>query len=236
MIKEALEYIVELGKPELKDVGGKIYSDRQMKPVCPVPYAEPVRMTTLTGFVHYIRSGIDTMKGRMIIQVAAPDRVLLFSQLDNDRKREYVAEVTAMLPEFKFGKFHDQESFCISLQSKFVNNKDRGLLLKFGGTVEAGTVAEYGDDGVSQKATVKTGIASKSDAIVPNPVKLAPFRTFTEVSQPESDFIFRMKDGEVIYCALFEADGGAWKNEAMNTVREWLIKNLEGMEGFTVIS
>lgn len=47
-----------------------------------------------------------------------------------------------------------------------------GKAVKFAGTVESGTLAEYGDDGVTQKATVKTGIASKGDAIVPNPVKL----------------------------------------------------------------
>ena len=37
-------------------------------------------------------------------------------------------------------------------------------------TVKDGTVAQYGDDGVTQKATVKTGLTSKADAVVPNPV------------------------------------------------------------------
>ena len=51
--------------------------------------------------------------------------------------------------------------------------------------MENKTVANYGDDGVSQKATITKGIAGKEDVIVPNPVTLRPYRTFLEVEQPE---------------------------------------------------
>ena len=149
--------------------------------------------------------------------------------------------VKAMVPDFNFNHFMDQEKFCINLQSKFIDDPDtdRALLLKFAGTVEAGTVAEYGDDGVTQKATVKTGIASKGDAIVPNPAKLRPYRTFLEVEQPVSEFIFRMKQDkcEGITCAIFEADGGAWKVAAMKSIKDYLQFELEDYkEQFTVIS
>ena len=137
----------------------------------------------------------------------------------------------------EFGTFDNHESFCIALQSKFVDNEDRKLLLKFAGTVQDGTVTEYGDDGISQKATVKTGLSSKSDAIVPNPVILKPFRTFLEVDQPESAFIFRMKNGNYgVQCALFEADGGAWKIEAMKNIKEYLQEELKEVEDLVVIS
>ena len=126
------------------------------------------------------------------------------------------------------------------MQSKFLDDPDtdRELLLKFAGTVEQGSVTEYGDDGVTQKATVKQGIASKTDAIVPNPVRLRPYRTFIEVEQPVSDFIFRMKDSSHgITCALFEADGGAWKNAAMRNVKEYLEFELADFKDqFIVIS
>ena len=106
----------------------------------------------------------------------------MYSCLADNRDREYLVTAKAMVPDFVFNHFMDQEKFCINLQSKFIDDPetDRALLLKFAGTVEAGTVAEYGDDGVTQKATVKTGIASKGDAIVPNPVRLRPYRTFLE--------------------------------------------------------
>ena len=122
------------------------------------------------------------------------------------------------------------------MQSKFVPNEDRELLLKFAGTVEAGTVAQYGDDGVTQKATIKTGLTSKGEALIPNPVVLRPYRTFLEVKQPESAFIFRMREGHGVECAIFEADGGAWQIEAMQNVKAYLEKELKGMKRFTVIA
>lgn len=80
--------------------------------------------------------------------------------------------------------------------------------------------------------------ASKADAVVPSPVRLKPYRTFTEVDQPESNFVFRMKEDkyEGVQCALFEADGGAWKLHAMESIQEYLEEQLEGVEGFTIIS
>ena len=143
----------------------------------------------------------------------------------------------ALLPSFGFNQFMDQERFCIALQSKFIKNDDRDLLLKFAGTVESGTVAQYGDDGVTQKATIKTGLASKGEAILPNPVKLKPFRTFLEIDQPESDFIFRMREGRGdVECAIFEADGGAWQIKAMQNIKDYLLGALEDMPQFTVIA
>ena len=174
----------------------------------------------------------------MIIHVESPTVVSLYSCLDLDRGREYIASVYAELPSFSFGKFIEHERFLIGVQSTFISNNDKELLLKFAGTVEGVTIADYGDDGVSQKATVKTGLASKSDAIIPSPVTLKPYRTFTEVEQPESQFVFRMKEDKYdgVQCALFEADGGAWRLNAMTNIKEYLEHELNDLEQFTVIA
>ena len=214
MIKEALQYLVELGKAEEHTINGDTYSDKPLHRIdMYIPKANAIEMHTLTSLVDYIKSDVDEMSKKMIVEVASPTKVNLYSQLDYNRDREKLVSVSARVPEFSFNNFMDQEKFCINLQSKFIDDPqtDRSLILKFAGTVEAGTVAEYGDDGITQKATVKTGIASKGDAIVPNPVKLRPYRTFLEVEQPISEFIFRMKQDKYdgINCAIFEADGGA---------------------------
>ena len=172
----------------------------------------------------------------MIVAVESPTTVRLYSQLDDNRDREYMMVAEALLPSFGFNQFMGQESFCINLQTKFIQNEDRDLLLKFAGTVETGTVAQYGDDGVSQKATIKTGLASKGEAIIPNPVRLKPYRTFLEVDQPASDFIFRMREGHGVECAIFEADGGAWQIGAMQKIKVYLQEELEDMPQFTVIA
>lgn len=239
-IKEALEYIVGMRKPEIVEVNGESYTDKELTRIIHNPKADEIKMSTLTSLVEYIKSNIDEMEEKMIVHVVSPTDIHLYSSLDWDRRREYMVHVSHSVPQFDFGEFIEHEIFCINIQSKFVKDDetDRELILKFAGTVEDGTVAQYGDDGVAQKATVKTGISSKTDAVVPNPVRLRPYRTFPEVEQPASDFIFRMKSDKYngIQCAVFEADGGAWKNEAMENIKKYLRAELTGLERFTVIS
>ena len=246
-LKDALQYIVELGEAKVKDVvlpDGTVqtYSDKPLKMLLKhLPMAEaPLKMSTLTSLVEYIKGNIDSMSDKMIVQIVDPETVVLVSQLNEERQREKLAVVNATIPNFRFNDFINQEEFCINLQSKFIDDEktDKSLLLKFAGTVEAGTVAEYGDDGTTQKATIRTGIASKGEAIVPNPVSLRPFRTFLEVTQPKSDFIFRMKQDKYdgIACAIFEADGGAWKIAATTAIKEYLQRELIGLSQFTIIS
>ena len=180
MIKEALKYIVGMSKPEIIEVDGNYYSDRDLKRISHIPKADAIIMSTLTSLIEYIRSDTDLMYTEMIIHVESPTSVKMYSALNYERTRECMAVVKAELPDFDFNKFMDHEKFLINMQSKFIDTEDKALLLKFAGTVETGTVAQYGDDGVTQKATVKTGIASKSDAIVPAAVNLKPFRPTVE--------------------------------------------------------
>jgi hypothetical protein len=240
MLKSFAQYIVGLSAPIVQQINGETYSDKQLHRIKHIPYAREITMNTLSSLIEYIKSGVDTFSGKMIIHVQSPTQVSMYSALDVERNREAVVEVRANVPEFSFNRFDNHESFVIGVQSKFVNDPatDKALLLKFAGTVEAGSVAEYGDDGISQKATVKTGIASKGDAIIPSPARLKPFRTFVEVEQPISSFIFRMKDDRCggVQCALFEADGGAWKIAAMEAIKAYLVRELEGNDNFIVIS
>ena len=240
MIKKALEYIVGLSSPTIQEIDCETYSDKPLHRISYVPRAKSIEMSTLSSLIDYIKSGVDRFESHMIIHVQSPTCVSMYSALDVEREREYVVEVKANVPAFNFNQFQDHEAFCIGVQSKCIDDPetDKALLLRFAGTVEAGSVAEYGDDGVSQKATVKTGIASKGEALVPSPALLKPFRTFVEVEQPASRFIFRMKEDKYskgIQCALFEADGGAWKLEAMQSITSYLESELENVDGFTVI-
>lgn len=223
MIKKALEYIISLGKAETQEIGSHIYSDKPLNKIADViPKPEIITVHTLTSLVDYIKSKVDNFGDRMILEIEGPERVKFYTGLDYYNEREYVMQASARVPRFEFDNFIGQERFIIGVQSQFVPDENRELLLRFAGTVESGTVANYGDDGVTQKATVKTGIASKSDAIIPSPIRLSPYRTFLEVEQPSSEFIFRMKEQNGIACALFEADGGAWKNEAAQNIKKYL--------------
>lgn len=136
MIKEALQYVVGLSEPKVKEIDGEKYSDKELFRICHNPKAGAIKMTTLRSLVDYICSGTDTMDEKMIIQVASPTKVTLYSQLDLDRKREVLVEVNAELPNVSFNNFIGHEQFIIGVQSKFIPNKDSDLLLKFAGTVE----------------------------------------------------------------------------------------------------
>lgn len=78
--------------------------------------------------------------------------------------------------------------------------------------------------------TARSGIARVEEISVPNPVFLAPFRTFREITQPLSPFVLRMKQGReggLPTVALFEADGGKWKLDAIQFIRDYLEGKIE---------
>lgn len=237
MIEKAIKYIVGLKSPEIKEIGGQTYSDKPLTRIAHNPKAEPITMNTLKSLIEYIKSGMDK-RGGVFVHIVSPTEVKVYSALDDDREREYMVNVTAQVPSFRFNEFIGLEEFCINLQSKFIDSPDRALLLKFAGTVEAGSVARYGDDGITQKATIKTGVASKSDAKVPSPVELTAYRTFVEVDQPSTRYIFRMKQNSAggITCGLFEADGGEWKIDAKTEIHDYLIDELAGEDELVIIS
>lgn len=236
MTRDALQYVVGLKTAEVLDINGGKYVDKNVHRVDKELRASAIQMNTLTSLVDYLKAGVDSMADKMLVQVVSPMKVRVLSMLDADRKREELVDVEAMIPDFEYGRYMGNERFIIALQSKFIDNDDRALLLQFAGTVKDESIAQYGDDGVTQKATIKTGITSVGDAVVPNPVNLRPFRTFIEVEQPESAFVFRMKQGNGVECAIFEADGGAWKNAAMKSIKDYLQFELVELPQFTVIS
>ena len=243
MIKEAINRILELAAPEIIEIDGENYCDRKLTRIDKELRANEICMSTLSSFVAFIQNSGDLNKGKKyIVQVVSPTEVRLISELDADRRRETLAIAGANVPEFDFGRQIPHKQFLINVQSKFCDGdpaeNDKALILKFAGTVKSGTVTDYKDDGVSQKATIKTGVASLSEAEVPSPCVLIPYRTFVEVEQPSSEFIFRLDEGSHgdVTCALYEADGGAWKNEAIKNIAAYLMKELAGNDNITVIS
>lgn len=62
------------------------------------------------------------------------------------------------------------------------------------------------------------------------------YRTFMEIEQPESEFVFRARKADSLpHFALFEADGGAWRIEAMKRIKAYLEENLKDIENVVVL-
>ena len=92
------------------------------------------------------------------------------------------------------------------------------------GSVVQGREAEYTDDGLTQRVTARAGVTRREVVDLPNPVTLRPFRTFMDIEQPASLFVLRLnagQDGEQPTVSLTEADGGAWKNQVIASIKEF---------------
>ena len=234
-VKDALEYVAGLAvgaeKPEQVTINGRTYCTKSLVRYDRPDMAEPIKATTLTSLVDYIKESREELRERMIIQITDPTEVLLYSGLTAERDREMLFKVNALLPRFDFGSEYGQERFLIALQSCFEKNDDRELVSLFAGNVVDTQEAVYSDDGVTQQAVMRTGVANKENVIVPNAVHLVPYRTFIEVGQPGSDFIFRAGKGkdDAPTFKLVSADGGLWKSQALANVKNYLMEALEGI-------
>lgn len=236
MKQEALEYLVNLGQDEevLVETSKGLFSKKRLDRVL-WPTAETLTVSTLTSIVDYIKAEVDPVPAAYLIQVVSPREVKVLTPLNDDKRREEIINARAILPDnIRYDQFLNTEQFNIMLQSGFADVGDKALVLKFTGLIRDEAVKTTGDDGISQAVTIKTGITTVADAQVPNPVTLAPYRTFPEIEQVESEFIFRMQEGP--RAAIFEADGGVWKNKVMKRIKEYLEVELEGFEFVKVIS
>ena len=185
-----------------------------------------MEVNSLSGLVDYMKSEFRSMENdkKLLLHVESPTKVVIYSELDKDRKRESVIEATASLDSFPYGRWQDSEDFIINVLSLIQRDLDADAIRQCASQIRIEGGADLSDNGVSQTVTIKEG-ATLSKAEVPSPAELRPYRTFLEVDQPSSPFVFRInRRGE---CALFEADGGIWKHEAMENVSQYLVNELK---------
>lgn len=232
-LKEAISYLVDLADdardPHVVDINGKTYCDKNLKRYDSEEMASPLTASSLSSLLDYINGKSDELRESMIIHVESPTTVRLLSGLTKERQREKLFYVETNPNGFDFDHYYDQERFIINMQTAFEQTKEVALITTVAGNVENKTVANYGDNGTNQSVTIKQGIAGKEAVEVPNPVVLRPFRTFLEVEQPESKFVFRIgegRDGEPLF-KLVEADGGLWKYDAVRAIKDYIRENLD---------
>lgn len=240
-IKAALEYAVDLNQYGLEIVtaadGTEYYDAHKTKMVelKPKRYPKTLELSTLTSLVDYLKTDLNNMKKqRLIVAVEKNDEVCVWSENDELEHRTLLVDAKARIPELIFGQFMSSEEFNIMLQSNFIDDNDRDTLLEFASALKIESGSEIEDNGVSQVATVKSGVASLAKGKAPNPVLLRPYRTFAEVEQPASQFVFRID--KQARMALFEADGKRWVQEAVGNIAAYLKAELADQEHITVLA
>ncbi len=208
-------------------IDGRDYTDAQLVPVKP-PLEEVLHLNTLAAVVEVAKQRAD----EAVVLVASHREVLVVSKkLDGWRQRARIAKADLSNYEshFPFGQAIDHESFIIALQANFKREPALELLLKVASNLTAEATATSKDDGVSQEVGLRAGVVLQERAALPNPVFLRPFRTFREIEQPASSFVFRAHgggEGKAPGLSLREADGGTWKLEAINGIASFLREKL----------
>ena len=128
----------------------------------------------------------------------------------NDRETILHVSLSNDVEAFPFERFISQESFIIALLTRFEKTDDREILINAVSKMTAYLKVEGEDDGAGMNHGVKSGVNLNGEAEPPKIVTLKPFRTFRQVDQPESPFLFRYKKiDEQPVCAIFEIDGGS---------------------------
>src|SRR5262249_3289717 len=113
------------------------------------------------------------------------------------------------------------------LQTQFFPSQERDSALVLIASVRENTVRDSVDNGYAQQVTASAGVVLVGSQSVPNPIRLRPYRTFREIEQPDSLCKYRLETGdEALKCCLFEADGGAWKRDAVRMVGQSLREQL----------
>lgn len=246
---EGMRYLYELGEKsrdfKAVEIGGRVfvnYGDTaelvEIEPYEP-KVSSNFETFTLSGLVRWLREDLEKhfeQFPRLYVRVEDPSTVTICTPGHGRYTTRFnLAYCRAATPEIRFDRYMSQEDFLIHLQTRFASNLDTGEDVKndydtvaaLAGNVRMENEAQTADDGVSQRVTIKDGVSAVAEAVVKNPFTLLPKRTFEEIAQPASPFVLRIRKGnggpEI---ALYESDGGAWKNEAVKRLGAWLEEQL----------
>lgn len=224
MIEKALQYIMNFRDTEITEHNGLRYSTRQLVQL-PEDKPKLFETKTLASIVDLIvKESSHSSINDLVVHVDSPTVVNVLTTLRGHLDRFTLYSAVAELPRITLGNFMELEAMNIMLKSTFVTSDSLDKLIQLLGNIQEEEVQTTSDDGFSQKVVAKTGIATRSNVVVNPIVRLAPYRTFVEVEQPESQFLLRLQSGPK--AALFEADGGAWRLAARKNIKAYFENEL----------
>lgn len=210
---------------------GKLELIEEPEPLTDYP-PDVFRPFTLDGLVEWLKADTDKFftsdRPAALVVVESPTCVSVYSEIQGPKKERLTyAMCEYNAPRIMLNTYQDAEMLAVNIQTCFVQDECRDTVLRIVNNMKEEQSAQTSDDGISQRVTIKSGVQEVDTTIFKNPAWLRPMRTFTEVKQPVSSFVVRFKEGKL--AALFEADGGKWKTEAVQTVAAYLKEALKGL-------
>jgi hypothetical protein len=244
MIRDAIDKILQLATPNQIKAGDKTFVDKDMHVLTP-PMVAAVRCSTLQGLADLVTAKLEDVApgAELLVQIESPTQVSLVSRKSDGFGRRQVfatAEYPKGCSTFPFGTFQGVEQFIIAVQQSFQRvaiESDSGAMLQdldyviaTASSISAESKVNQDDDGIAQKVSVMSGLVLKTEKQLRPRVNLAPYRTFAEIDQVLSQFIFRAANNNGhITLALFEGDGGRWRLAAVAAIKSWLSTKLTGI-------
>lgn len=229
--REFIEKIEDMTGPKVIETVQGTFSDKHLYRI-ENELADTIVLSSLSGLAEMIKQEMNEYNLPLFVRATSAERVHVFGAIRDDMQRERPFTAEAKFIGFDFNEYISIENMIICLKSRFAPTEDRDYLVQLLGNITDQQSVQTKDDGITQSATVKSGIQLVGEQRIKPIVTLRPYRTFLETKQPESDFLIRLKDGRA---ALFEADGGAWEREAVKNVADKLRELLEDVPNVHII-
>lgn len=229
--REFIEKIEDMTGPKVIETVQGTFSDKHLYRI-ENELADTIVLSSLSGLAEIIKQEMNEYNLPLFVRATSAERVHVFGAIRDDMQRERPFTAEAKFIGFDFNEYISIENMIICLKSRFAPTEDRDYLVQLLGNITDQQSVQTKDDGITQSATVKSGIQLVGEQRIKPIVTLKPYRTFLEVEQPASDFLIRLKDGRA---ALFEADGGAWEREAVKNVADKLRELLEDVPNVHII-
>jgi hypothetical protein len=229
--REFIEKIEDMTGPKVIETVQGTFSDKHLYRI-ENELADTIILSSLSGLAEMIKQEMNEYNLPLFVRATSAERVHVFGAIRDDMQRERPFTAEAKFIGFDFNEYISIENMIICLKSRFAPTEDRDYLVQLLGNITDQQSVQTKDDGITQSATVKSGIQLVGEQRIKPIVTLKPYRTFLEVEQSASDFLIRLKDGRA---ALFEADGGAWEREAVKNVADKLRELLEDVPNVHII-
>lgn len=240
--------LAAVGKPTIQRAEGREFLALPPGWNTPSPRArqspEPLAVASLTALVSYLIECPDGNDWPLFVHVVHPARVSVYAAIGHEDEgfvRHEFMRASPAANMFHFDTWLSPEHAIISLQANFIRTPTLNELVALLSNLKEEAVRETIDNGFAQQEVVtKGGIAMRERATVPNPIELQPYRTFYEIEQPKSSYVLRLRsrDDAKPEMALYEAEGGIWRQQAVTAIARWLHDELvkQGRPGIAIIA
>ena len=225
MLKEFARFLSEMKETKIFDVDGKQFTnDPDLQEIIPhVDRPTLMTVTSLDAICKLVRTEIKRNVHPLFVCAEEYNKAVVYSTYRDDYTRDTLYMAKADAPGLHLG-WKGQQEMIIALQSLVIPTESSAELLNMLKSMTDESSITSRDNGVTQEVTVKSGVSLAKTVRVNPRVKLIPFRTFLEISQPESEYLVRVDKGNQI--CLFEADGGIWKLEAKKNIAVYFEREL----------